>query len=200
MSKTKILLSVGLILLVITGCTAGNTTGTPSVNNQGNPAQSTEPAANTNPYPAAAPTQVTANKAYPNPESGSAASNLSSQYLVDNLVIPTASQDKGVITGQLLVGGDASKPYITTLYLASTIPASDASQPPVVNFARQTDPIATFEKTSGRFLFSEIAPGKYALVVSPGSESYFIQDSSGNTMIIEVSAGQVTDLGVIPIK
>ncbi len=200
MSNTKILLSVVLILFVLTGCGAGNNAGTPNVNNQGNPAQSTQAVANSNPYPAITSAQTTTNAAYPNPESGITGSNLSAQYLVDKLVLPTASQEKGVITGQLLVGGNTSQPYIITLYLASTIPASDASKPPVVNFSRQTDPIATFEKSSGRFMFSDVAPGKYALVVSPGPESYFIQDSSGNTLIIEVQAGQVTDLGVIPIK
>ncbi len=199
MSKIKTLLLVVLILLALSGCGAGNNAGTPSVNSQNNPAQPTQPGAITNPYPAPATTQA-ANAAYPNPESGITGSNLSSQYLVDKLVIPAASQDKGVITGQLLVGGNTSTPYITTLYLASTIPASDTSKPPLVNFSRQTDPIATFEKSSGRFLFADVTPGKYALVVSPGPESYFIQDNTGNTLIIDVQANQVTDLGVIPIK
>jgi hypothetical protein len=144
--------------------------------------------------------RIIINEAYPGPESGTSPMDLYPQYFVDQLEIPAASGAGGVVTGQLLINGDTTKPLIAVLYLSAVTPNSDPNLPPTVNFKQNSDPIATEEITSGKFAFSDISPGQYALVAWNPSDSSIIENNSGNILVIEVKANVVFDLGVVPIN
>lgn len=204
MIKAKFLLLI-LTMIILSGCAASTAEGNPTAISQNNPypaSQTTQSAVagTTIPYPIITPTQFSENSAYPEPGGGTSPSNIDSKYLVDQLTVEKPGNGNGAVTGQLLDGGDETQPYLTTLYLASTTSANSADQQPVVNFSIKNDPIATEEISTGRFLFTDITPGQYALVVSTGAETFIILDGSGKTLLLDVKSNEITDLGVIPVR
>ena len=111
--------------------------------------------------------------------------------------VPTPSQGLGIVTGTLLTSDTDHQPYLTDLYLGSTIPADKDGFPPMVSLSEATDPKAAQDKT-GFFLFTNIKPGFYALIVWNPITSTVIQDEKKeNYYVFEVKAGEVTDLGEI---
>lgn len=113
------------------------------------------------------------------------------------ITVPTPSQDLGIVTGTLLTSDPDQQPYLTDLYLGSTIPADKEGFPPMVSLSEATDPKAAQDKT-GFFLFTNIKPGFYALIVWNPITSTVIQDEKKeNYYVFEVKAGEVTDLGEI---
>lgn len=119
--------------------------------------------------------------------------------LPDSLELPTPSPEAGVVTGQLLTPGPGGEPYIGALFLAHTIETEQAGYPPIVAFSDSTDPRALQDKT-GRFLFAEVPPGTYALVIwSPVASTVVVDPETDDYLLFEVEAGKVKDLGVVPI-
>jgi hypothetical protein len=152
-----------------------------------------------NAYPLNQPAQSGLNSAYPGPAGQvvTSTTNLDSEYFVSKLIVPTPTSGKGVITGQLLIGSDTNQPFLAKVYLAPILPASSADLPPVVNFSMESDPIATQEISTGRYMFTDVTPWQYAFVVSVPSESFIIKDNNGNNLIIEVKPDEVNDIGII---
>jgi hypothetical protein len=148
-------------------------------------------------YPAGAtptPFDYTQEEGYPAP-----ATSRPAEELPASLEIPEPAADRGVVTGQLLTPGPGGSPYIGSLYLASTIASDQEGFPPIVAFSDQVDPLA-IQDQSGRFLFSDIAPGNYALVIwNPVASTVIEEPGTNDYMVFEVKAGEVTDLGVIGI-
>lgn len=113
------------------------------------------------------------------------------------VVVPTPKTDLGIVTGKLLSSDPDNPPYIATLYLGSTIKADKEGFPPMVSLSADTDPKALQDDT-GAFLFTDVKPGIYALVVWDPYNSVVVQDEKKeNYLTFEVKAGEVTDLGTI---
>jgi hypothetical protein len=148
-------------------------------------------------YPAGAtptPFDYSQEEGYPAPEASSPP-----EELPESLEIPEPAADSGVVTGQLLTPGPGGSPYIGSLYRASTISSDQEGFPPIVAFSDQTDPLGLQDQT-GRFLFSDVAPGTYALVIwTPVASTVIEEPGTNEYMLFEVEAGEVTDLGVIGI-
>jgi hypothetical protein len=111
-------------------------------------------------------------------------------------VIPTPSTpDKATITGVLLV--DPGSPLPATgviLALANIVPEAKGT-PWVAGFERLSSP-HTQTDGAGRFVFVDIEPGKYALVLDRLNEAYLLGNpKDGADLIFEPQAGQVLDLG-----
>jgi hypothetical protein len=81
------------------------------------------------------------------------------------------------------------------LYLAEIIETGDAIDVAALDAVK--DPRAATDM-SGRFVFFDVAPGRYALGISSPVGPVLIQ-LAGEEIIAEVVVGQVTDLGEIPI-
>jgi len=120
---------------------------------------------------------------------------------VSPFVVPTPKADKGVITGQLLTPGAGGRPYIATLYLGTLIYANETPDaPPLISFAKETAPLGVQDPETGRFYFADIAPGTYALILwTPVTSMPLRNAETGEDIVIEVKANEVTDLGIIPI-
>jgi hypothetical protein len=148
-------------------------------------------------YPAGAtptPFDYNQDEGYPAPETSAPP-----EQLPESLEIPEPAGDRGAVTGQLLTPGPGGNPYIGALYLASTIQSDQEGFPPIVAFSDQTDPVAVQDQT-GRFLFSDVPPGTYALVIwNPVASTVIEEPGTNDYMVFEVKAGEVTDLGVIGI-
>jgi hypothetical protein len=124
------------------------------------------------------PSALVKGKDYPAPQAGTGA-------VIGRLVAESAD-------GSGYVGGD--------LYLARLVSASDPNQPPLVAFTQESDPKAVVYKADGTFAFTDIAPGKYALVVWNPTTSFVVESQAGDLTLVSVDADKITDVGNIVIR
>jgi hypothetical protein len=205
MSRLKYVLLIVIVTIALSGCSTKNNLETPA---ETLTVQS--PAGYVNPYPIEETpassenieiqeNQSTGNQAYPDPESVSEIPSVAMhpENFVNDLVVPAPSSGLAVITGQLMSAGETNKPYIATLYLASVKQDDDPSHPPEINFSAKSDPMAIQDIETGNFVFKDVNPGQYAIVVWSPGKSFFLKDASGTTIIVEGKADEVNDLGVI---
>ncbi len=111
--------------------------------------------------------------------------------------VPTPPPDKGVVTGKLIAKDPVSRIGLS-IFLGDIIDVGDGSHAAFLN--RETAPIGRLDATTGRFLFTDVPPGKYSLIISEveaGGRAYMAP--SGDVQVIEVVMGQVTDLGDISL-
>ncbi len=186
-----------IVLLGLVGCKSASPVATVTITEE-NPVVTQS----SSPYPLGQSSNSSSSSTYPGPgsETSSAYPEPLQVKTVEQLTIPTPSSGKAVITGQLVSGDGQNKPLIIDIYLSVASPASVAGQPPAVNFQQGTDPIATQELSTGRFLFADVTPGQYALVVLTVLGEYPLKDSDGNIVSFTVNPGETKDLGVISIR
>lgn len=119
--------------------------------------------------------------------------------LPNTLSIPAPSTDSGIVTGVLL-GESDNRPYIAPgLYLGKLIPSSDENSevPPLIGLSTGSDPKAV-QATDGAFLFTEVSPGEYIIIIwAPMSIVPIIDPETQSELIVIVEAGKVTDLGTL---
>jgi hypothetical protein len=144
------------------------------------------------------PPTITGSVPYPGP--GDATSTPQNQAVPTEIVVPTASAGLGIVTGIMRTPDANGEPYLATLYLASTVQASDPNYPPLIAFSEADDPKAV-QDASGRFLFIDVEPGEYALLIwTPVGNTVIEDPETEQYFVFTVEAGKVLDLGVIPIK
>ena len=74
--------------------------------------------------------------------------------------VPTPPPDKGVVTGKLIAKDPVSRIGLS-IFLGDIIDVGDGSHAAFLN--RETAPIGRLDATTGRFLFTDVPPGKYSL-------------------------------------
>jgi len=192
--KTTILFLLIILTLIATGCQGETTPQPPPL--PSHTAAEGYPGVEGYPYPgpvASTPVSNTFDESYPAPEF-----TPMTIQLPESLVIPEPGKDTGIVIGQMVSGPD-NQPFLGALYLARTIKADKEGLPPIVAFSDSTDPLAVQDQT-GRFLFIDISPGVYALMIWNPVTSTVIQDEKTKEYrLIEVKAGEMTDLGTITL-
>ncbi len=114
--------------------------------------------------------------------------------LTDPAVTPDPNQ--GVVRGVLMVrkGGTAQPVASQTLYLAEIL-KDDAGVERAASVDRQTSP-RTMTNAEGHFVFVNVPPGRYGLVLDTVVDSYLLNDpASGGSLLVETTAGQEVALG-----
>lgn len=87
------------------------------------------------------------------------------------------------------------------LYLGQYVPASDPKLPPAIAVSPVDAPHAQVDQTTGDFVFTDVAPGKYALVMIGFSESFvFEKPNGGGGLEVVVEADKITNLGNVTLK
>jgi hypothetical protein len=151
----------------------------------------------------------TESPAAPTPE---LSSPIEQESLASPLVPPRPTQpshptvvpepDQGIVTGTLRQTGDIWSLTGQPIYLSGFV-ALDSEQTDfeVVRIDAASDPRAIVN-ADGTFMFTSIAPSRYALAtVTPRGENVLIIDlDTGKEIIIEVKAGEITDLGEVSIS
>jgi hypothetical protein len=120
--------------------------------------------------------------------------------LPEKLDVPEVGEDTGIVIGQLLTPGPGGEPYIGVLYLASTLESSDPKYQPMVAFSEASDPKGIQDR-NGNFLFVDVPPGKYALIIwTPVTNTVIENPETGEYLYLDVTAGEILDLDVVSVK
>jgi len=108
---------------------------------------------------------------------------------------PTPAADKGVVVGTL-TSDDPFALIGLILYLGDIIEADDETH---VGFLdRSKAPLGQFDSTTGRFVFADVPPGMYSLIIYEVETTGRVYlGPSGDVFVIEVGAGETVDLGAV---
>lgn len=139
------------------------------------------------PYPGPSSPTPNQKEAYPIPST--------EEFIITS--IPTPSADVATITGVLLRGNSTSspKPASTVLLALAKVVDGPNGEPMVVSFSQLSAPRALTDST-GRFVFSDVPPGHYALIYDRISDAFLLNDpETGGDYLFVAEASQILDLG-----
>jgi len=109
----------------------------------------------------------------------------------------TPSPGKAVVKGVFIESATRKAPIEGSLYLGSITSMSTGD--PIVRLDRGVDP-STSPAPNGDFVFKDIEPGKYALIFYLPEINFLVdKPGSGESLIFDVAADQVLDLGKITV-
>jgi hypothetical protein len=193
----KTLTHILLMLLVLGALAACGKSSTPLATQ----VATVHPAATTSggyPYPAPQETPAFLNsQIYPGPDNPTEVPT--ENPFPASIDVPTPASDLGVITGQLK-SAEEDKPYLGLLILARAVYAKETGVPPMIAYSDTDDPKAVQDVT-GKFVFADIKPGVYAIVLwNPGGGTVLMNKDQQGHLLVTVEANKVTDLGVVTIK
>jgi hypothetical protein len=109
--------------------------------------------------------------------------------------------DTGIVVGKLERARGTEIPLEErTIYLSRVMLDQEEDGFEVARMSPSEDPRAGLD-ADGSFIFADVQPGKYALsTVTPRGETVLlINVKTGYDIIIEVEAGEVTDLGLLRV-
>jgi hypothetical protein len=193
MKSLKLITWMIVVALLLASCTNGDTNPTDSTTQT-----PTSPSANSSGYPAQGqPTPIVpivADSSYPAPNVSQPQATLAPTPLT---LRPPAS-GKANVHG-ILTSGTDKKPDVADLLLAKAVAADKPGFAPMLSFSDESSPRAVQDQT-GAFIFFDVAPGQYGLVISSAIGGAVITDPSTNPpspLIITVAAGDEKDLGTL---
>lgn len=115
-----------------------------------------------------------------------------------SVVIPTPSGDASVVHGIVLKQA-TREPFDNGLDLfLGEVLRNTAGEQSMAGLDRQTAPIATID-ASGAFVFTNVAPGEYALIASSPLNQVLVPDMKDPTKdtLVTVEGGKAYDLGTL---
>jgi len=99
----------------------------------------------------------------------------------------------------VFLNSKTGKPYEGNLFLSRNLTADHPGYPPVISFSAQRDHRARQDE-QGNFVFENVKPGKYVLVINTPVENYYIADKEKEgepPLEIILTADQVTNMGTV---
>jgi len=185
-----VLLLCGVLLV---SCGAGKSTS------QTQTAVSRGQASGTQPYPGPLVTPST-DMTYPGPAfitPVTPESNLSS----DPLIVPQPKPGLGVVHGKLVAESAAAKAIIIgDYYLGPVIYTTGQQKLPFVSLDLQRDQPASMLNALNEFVFVDVTPGEYGIVIHTPVSDYVLPDGKGGILLFTVEPNKVIDLGEINIE
>lgn len=112
-------------------------------------------------------------------------------------IVPTPYPGYGVVVGRL-VNETPTNLVGLSVFLGDIIDLGDGSHGAFLN--RQIAPAARLDFITGWFVFERVNPGLYALIISEPELGSWVYMQAGKIKVIDVRAGQVIDLGEIPLN
>lgn len=208
------ILTLTLLMLLLAACGAASNPGSeaipvtvesaPSSTGSSQPASPTQAPAAVPPsgYPGAAaayPGTTTAGQTANYPGSSSGSVGLPEPPDPERN-IPNPDNNTAAIGGVLIreVSADSFLPVVPqALYLGEVLLNSTGEQALI---SQGTDsPQAQLFQT-GVFIFNNVPPGTYALVIDVGFSQFPLTDESGTELLIEVEGGKAYDLGQVMVR
>ncbi len=111
-------------------------------------------------------------------------------------IVPTPSKpNTATVTGYLLEKPQSPQPAAgAILYLASLVNGADGK--PALASLDRASPLRTQSDREGRFVFVDVPPQKYTLILDRITVAYMLNSPKDNSdMFIEPQSNQVLDLG-----
>jgi hypothetical protein len=105
-----------------------------------------------------------------------------------------------VVFGEVNTTGDTSGLNISNLFLTPLTSAGNTEDLSAVTYVEGTDPSATLDNGTGQFIFADVNPGQYALMIWTSMKAYPLGDNLGKTIIFTVGPDETKDLGVITVQ
>ena len=134
--------------------------------------------------------------ATPTPESAAT-------FVPETPVPPTPGEGMGIVTGTLmrqLQGIPPSALADTTLFLAALLTDESGQTSGLARLNEDTSPWVRTDE-GGRFIFRDVAPGRYALIIKTPLTLQPVKDANTSRDIVaDVAAGDVVELGVIAVN
>jgi len=147
------------------------------------------------------PTPKPTQSAYPGPQAssypgpGSPTELSASPVPLISVIATPSTPDKSTVTGVLQLSPSAPQPVAGVVLCLAEIVPSASGTPWLAGFDRQTSP-CTQADGAGRFVFIDVAVGKYSLVLDRFADAYLLNDpKSGGDFVFEAQPGQILDLG-----
>lgn len=202
----RFVVMMGITLLILVGCGDQPVAPTPAASPAAAPTTATEPypagTPATESYPGPADVETYPEPlnvdpfAYPSPE-GEASGSVD-QGTPEPFVVPTPSSAAvGNVTGRILQLTDGvEQPFTGGVMYLGTLVKTDEGIEGLARLDRGTDPQSTVD-AQGNFVFTDVAPNRYGLwlVMPVGNPLLLKHPETGADMIIEVTGGEVTELG-----
>ena len=119
--------------------------------------------------------------------------------------VATPSAGRGNVSGRAVQPiGRTGHPSFTVsgeLYLGTFVPAADPKFPPAIAVSPGEAPHAVIDQPTGAFVFSNVPPGLYALVMIGFGESFVFEKPNGGGRIeVRVDANKTTELGDVTLR
>ncbi len=107
--------------------------------------------------------------------------------------------DRGALVGVLLVRGTSGemRPVANTKLALGEILTDEDGNERIVGYDPAAAP-STITDENGAFVLEDVPPGRYGLVLDIVMSSFLLFDEgSGDPLFVEVTAGEITDVGVL---
>lgn len=183
-------LIAGLLLALLVACSNEQPTATEEISPTATTAVAQQaPTQAARGTEGAYPAQEDASGPYPEPPS-------TSEPLAGTVEeVPQPSSDSlGTVTGILVIEAENGAPVQEALLYLGRIIMLDSGQPGMSALNKQTAPHAQ-TNLAGQFIFSDVEPGNYTLVLDRITDSFVLNQPGGGDLIVPVEAGQITDVG-----
>lgn len=117
---------------------------------------------------------------------------------ITEVIVPTPRQEYGIVRGRIMVESNVNM-VIGELFLAESVQTSDPNiRVPALDIDHA--PKAYFQRQTGDFIFTDVPPGTYGLVVWEPFNSFLVDDpETGGTLFISVKANDILDLGELSL-
>jgi len=140
---------------------------------------------------------LSGNPSYPAPNNDP--EKLVGTYFPDSINVPEPKLGFGNVSGKLLVEG-TDLPYLGGLLIGEVLYSDSPEAPPLIQYSEETSIRAVMDQT-GLFLFTEVPPGEYGIIIwSPTGGTLLADIKTGEMVNVTVIANKITDLGNIYIK
>lgn len=124
--------------------------------------------------------------------------------LIPTATVPAPDKDKGTVTA-VLYNQYLSQPYadryIYLGHVSEMQSASGGTPIPFVELDIQADPFGHTDE-NGRLIISNVAPGKYALILlAPNlTQAPIVDPATGSNISVEIQPDKISDLGTVTVS
>lgn len=143
------------------------------------------------------PVIASPNPAYPGPQNTPLPEGIQTEPPNPEIDLPSPEGEYGVIGGVLIreIVGEGFLPLTPREIVLGTVVQTDQGEPA---FIRQNSASLRAELLpTGVFIFNNVPPGTYGLIVDLGFTQFPITGSEGDELLVTVEPGEMIDLGQI---
>lgn len=203
-NKTIVVVFPLVALLLLAGCGGGDNptptaTPLPPVTPTAVPTQASAPQAATQAtVPTAAQTAAATNEAVAASSTQPASPLSAPQSPLPTPVAPATTKDAGALIGTLVVRRPAGNQAVNGVIIGlATVIRDEKGNPKVSGYEAASAP-KSITDDAGHFVISDLKPGAYTVILDAVLSQWQLSDpKTGNTIVVQIAPGQVTDLGTM---